>query len=122
LILFDPKAMVEEAEKKARSVDFWYRQHYRLPLHDPRFEATSIQEMLLEHEAYLCFLGEEKKHCPKCERDTFRKECPYCGEEGVSLTGDEDMDEMTRKIMKGEKVDFSEFFNDKFEEVKPGGK
>jgi hypothetical protein len=77
--------------------------------------------MLIEYEAVLCNTGEDKKLCVKCNRSSFRKECPYCGDKGVVLTGDAEMDAINTKIASGEMVDFSAIFpSEAFKPLKPG--
>jgi hypothetical protein len=119
---FDPSKIAVRAQKEADSFQFWYRQHYKLPLHDPRYLATTLEEMVIEYEAVLCNAGETKKLCLTCNNETFRKECPYCGKEGMELTGDAEMDTMNARIATGQPVDFSAMFQDDFKTLEPGEK
>lgn len=85
-----------------RSLRFWFRKQYRLASTDPRYLAMTDEDILLEYEAHLAFNGEILKTCPRCALETHRKKCPECG---ITLTGDQVMDDALARVEAGEEVD-----------------
>ena len=45
----------KQAKRRAQTIDFWYRRHYRLTINDPRFLNTTEAERVTEYWAYRYF-------------------------------------------------------------------
>lgn len=112
---FDPRTIPELAEQEANRLRYWFRQEYRLPPTDPRYQSITDEEILLEYELHLVAQGHQIKECPRCGIKTHRSTCPTCETDGapLPLTGDTEMDDVISRIEAGEDIDLNEL-------MKPG--
>ena len=46
----------KRAQATAKTVEYWYRQHYKIPISDPRYQALTIYEMIDEFNAHLSYM------------------------------------------------------------------
>ena len=90
---------------------------------DPRYLEMTDEDIQLEFEASLAYHGEKLKTCPKCGKETHRRECPACE---IKLTGDKVVDDVVSRIESGEDIEDLDAFlrpggkSEEFEPVKPG--
>ena len=111
------------ATELAESLGYWFRKHYNLPPHDPRFLSMTSWEIAIEYEAYLASEGEPLKKCPRCGFETHRQHCVRCtldNGEPLQLTGDAALDDAVARIEAGEDVDLDEILRAGFEPVPRG--
>lgn len=72
----------------------------------------SEEDVALERERSLFLDGKIARKCVQCGIETFRDYCPLCGTEelGILRTGDDLVDELWERRLKGEKVKLEDYF------------
>lgn len=60
----------DSGKRRAQTVEYWYRHHYRMPSSDPRFLDTTVEEMLTDYWAHE-YLTNAKAHQDEVEDDEF---------------------------------------------------
>lgn len=111
------------ADEEAKTLRFWFRQHYRLAPTDRRYQEMTEEGLRLEYEAVLAYGGEPLKTCPRCSVETHERACPRCvlaDGRVLALTGDEAMDDALARIEDGEEIDLEKALRGGFEPVKVG--
>lgn len=116
-------SVIEDAQRLAGSLHFWFRRQYGLAPTDPRYLEMTERDILIEYEAHMATEGEPLKTCFECGRQTHGKHCLACG---VELTGDKKFDEVMKAVEEGKEVDIEAALRapveeDEFVPVERGG-
>lgn len=80
------------------------------------------EEIALEFEMHLAYLGEPLKTCPACGIETHRPHCPACklpDGSPYALTGDSAMDAAIASIEQNQEIDLEKIVRSGFVPVEP---
>ena len=69
--------IIKLAEEEAKDIKRWWRDYFRIPPNDPRFQRIPMDQILLDYYSHLFLEG--AKYCPQCGRFFYGNYCPFCG-------------------------------------------